>query len=93
MGILLLIIAAASLMLNAYQWQERRIERKDTEALIAESARLEDEVAKFKGLYENERLHSSWAVGRIKDQQAVIDQLKNGIWPKSKKARKEVGHD
>lgn len=93
MGILLLVIAAASLMLNVYQWQEHRIDKKQTDSLIADSARLEAEVKKYTGLYDNEKLHSAWAVGRIKDQQAVIDQLKAGVMPKPKRARKEARND
>ena len=93
MTITLLIIAVASLALNGYQCAERRIERKETSRLIAEGAVLEAKYSELKGVYDNERLHKEWAIGRIKDQQAVIDQLKAGASPRARRttnrARKE----
>lgn len=77
MTITLLIIAAASIALNVFQWMERKMERKETDKLIAEAALLEDKHDKLTKVYQNEKLHREWAVGRIQDQQAVIDRLTN----------------
>ena len=88
MTITLLIIAAASIALNVFQYMERRIERKDTRSLIEENALTNEELADIKAKYQNEVHHKEWAIGRIKDQQAVIDQLKKGVMPK--KSRKEA---
>ena len=89
----LAILAGASLMLNAYQWAERRQEKKETQRLVTESALLEAEHQKLVATYNNEKLHKEWAIGRIKDQQAVIDQLKAGLAPKKPyKPRKEADH-
>ena len=75
MTITLLIIAAASIALNVFQWMERKMERKDTDKLIADAALLEEKHEKLTKVYQNEKLHREWAVGRIQDQQAVIDRL------------------
>ena len=77
MTITLLIIAAASIALNVFQYMERREERKETDKLIADAALLEDKHDKLVKTYQNEKLHREWAVGRIQDQQAVIDRLTN----------------
>lgn len=77
MLITLTIIAITSLLMNGAQWVERRIERKETEKFIREGARLEEELKSLTATYNNEKLHREWAMGRIKDQQAVIDQLKS----------------
>lgn len=94
MTITLLIITAASIALNVFQFMERRIEKKEVNKLVEKSALLEQEHQKLTAVYNNEKLHKEWAIGRIKDQQAVIDQLKSNIM--SKKAyrpRKEVRND
>ena len=90
-----IILACASLMLNVYQWAERKAERKETNKLIADGALLEDKVNDLQTKYDNEVLHKNWAIGRIKDQQAVIDRLSAMSAPvkKSFKARKEAHHD
>lgn len=98
MVITLLIIAVASLMLNVYQWQERRIERKETNKLVADAAMLEHKCDELTKAYNNEVQHVGWAKGRIKDQQAVIDRLKaiGNVSEKTKyvhKQRKEESHD
>lgn len=93
MTITLLIIAAASIALNVFQYMERKMERKGTAKLIADGALLEDELAKTKAEYQNEIHHKECAIGRIKDQQAVIDQLKKGVTLKrTSKSRKEADH-
>ena len=89
-----IILACASLMLNVYQWAERKNERKELAKLISKGARLEDKVNDLQTKYDNEVLHKNWAIGRIKDQQAVIDQLKSNIMSKKAyKTRKETSHD
>ena len=90
MTITLLIIAAASITLNVFQYMERKMERKETNTLIEENALTNEELADIKAKYQNEIHHKEWAIGRIKDQQAVIDQLKKGVMPK--KSRKEADH-
>ena len=75
--ITLLIVAASSLMLNVYQWAERKAERKETDKLVADAAQLEYKYNDLLKTYQNEKLHRQWAIGRINDQQAVIDQLKS----------------
>lgn len=89
-----IILACASLMLNVYQWAERKNERKELTNLISKGARLEDKVNDLQAKYDNEVLHKNWAIGRIKDQQAVIDQLKS-VAPTKKnyKTRKDASHD
>lgn len=77
MTITLLIVAASSLMLNVYQWAERKAERKETDKLVADAAQLEYKYNDLLKTYQNEKLHRQWAIGRINDQQAVIDQLKS----------------
>lgn len=88
MTITLLIIAAVSIALNVFQYMERKMERKETRTLIKCGAELEAKLASLKDEYENEVHHKEWAIGRIKDQQAVIDQLKMNIRPK--RERKEA---
>lgn len=89
--ITLLVLAIASMMCNAVQYKEREIERKEANANIATLAKMEVELAEAKEKYENEVLHSKWAIGRIKDQQATIDKLKT-IQPKKYHSR-DMNHD
>lgn len=94
MTITLLIITAASIALNVFQFMERRIEKKEVNKLVADGALLEQEHQKLTAVYNNEKLHKEWAIGRIKDQQAVIDQLKSNImFKKAYRPRKEVRND
>ena len=90
MTITLLIIAVASIALNVFQYMERRIEQRDTRTFIEENVLINEQLADIKEKYQNEIHHKEWAIGRIKDQQAVIDQLKKGVMPK--KSRKEADH-
>ena len=80
--ITLLIIAASSIALNVFQWMERKMERKETNRLVAEAALLERDHEKLVKTYQNEKLHREWAVGRIQDQQAVINKLTSINKPK-----------
>ena len=82
MTITLLIIAASSIALNVFQFMERRAERKETNRLVAEAALLERDHEKLVKTYQNEKLHREWAVGRIQDQQAVINKLTSINKPK-----------
>lgn len=86
--ITLLILAIASMMCNALQFKEREIEKKEANANIATLAKMEVELADAKEKYENEVLHSKWAIGRIKDQQATIDKL-SAIQPKRYRRKEE----
>ena len=82
MTITLLIIASASIALNVFQFMERMAERKETNRLVAEAALLERDHEKLVKTYQNEKLHREWAVGRIQDQQAVINKLTSINKPK-----------
>ena len=77
MLITLLIVAVASLMLNVYQWTEHKVEKRENRQMVEELALLESKHQELTDTYNNEKLHREWAMGRIKDQQAVIDQLKS----------------
>ena len=89
MTITLLIITAASIALNVFQCMERRIEKKDADKSIEENAKLQDRYNSLIKTYNNEKLHKEWAIGRIKDQQACIDQLRQGKTKRTYKTRKE----
>ena len=82
MTITLLIIAASSIALNVFQLMERVAERKETNRLVADAALLERDHEKLVKTYQNEKLHREWAVGRIQDQQAVINRLTSINKPK-----------
>jgi hypothetical protein len=73
--ITLLILAIASLMCNVAQYQERRIERKETNGYIADLAKMEGQLAEAQQTYLNEKNHREWAIGRIKDQATLIKSL------------------
>ena len=87
MTITLLIIASASIALNVFQFMERKMERKETNRLVAEAALLESKYDKLLKTYNNEKLHREWAVGRIQDQQAVINKLTSINKPKRQQPR------
>jgi len=91
MTITLLIIAAASIALNVFQFMERRIEKKEINKLVADGALLEKEHQKLTAVYNNEKLHKEWAIGRIKDQQAAIDQLKANMELRPKRTFSKKG--
>lgn len=86
--ITILIVAISSLMLNVYQWAERRAEKKEYKKTVRDAAVLEEKHRELTNIYNNEKSHREWAIGRIKDQQAVIDQLKRNKDTK----RKGGGH-
>lgn len=87
MTITLLIIAASSIALNVFQFMERIAERKETNRLVAEAALLERDHEKLVKTYQNEKLHREWAVGRIQDQQAVINKITSINKPKRQQPR------
>ena len=87
--ITLLIIAVACAAMNVLQYIERRIERNETNRIIAKAARLEHERDEMESKFNNEKLHREWAIGRIKDQDKVIKQLERNIKPRRKEANNE----
>ena len=89
MEITLIIFAVACAAMNVLQYMERRIERNETNAIIAKAARLERERDEMEASYKNEKLHREWAIGRIKDQDKVIKQLERNIKPRRKEASNE----
>jgi len=82
----LLIIAVACAAMNVLQCMERRIERNETNRIIAKAARIERERDEMEASYKNEKPHREWAIGRIKDQDKVIKQLERNIRPRRKEA-------
>ena len=91
MQITLAIIAVASIALNIIQGMGNWMERKQQTQLIKDAALLEEKHLKLEETYKNEKLHREWAIGRIQDQQAVIDQLRGNLAQKKpKKGRKEA---
>ena len=86
MEITLIIIAVACGTMNVLQYMERRIERNETNRIIAKAARLEHDLEEMEASYKNEKLHREWAIGRIKDQDKVIKQLERNINPRRKEA-------
>ena len=74
-AITLLVIAAASIAINVFQFMERRMEKKEADELARKATIKELDYDALLKAYNNEKLHKEWAIGRIKDQQAVIDRL------------------
>lgn len=88
MTIALIIIAAASIVMNVVLWLDKKNIRKECNQFIADNASLEYRLNELTQKYDNEVKHREWAIGRIKDQQTVIRQLERGAKPR--KQRKEA---
>ena len=88
MTIALIIIAAASIVMNVVLWLDKKASRKECNQFIADNASLEYRLDELSQKYDNEVEHRRWAIGRIKDQQTVIRQLERGAKPR--KQRKEA---
>ena len=88
MTIALIIIAAASIVMNVVLWLDKKAARKECNQFIADNASLEYRLDELSQKYDNEVEHRRWAIGRIKDQQTVIRQLERGAKPR--KVRKEA---
>ena len=88
MTIALIIIAAASIVMNVVLWLDKKAARKECNQFIADNASLEYRLDELSQKYDNEVEHRRWAIGRIKDQQTVIRQLERGAKPR--KPRKEA---
>lgn len=86
--IALVIIAAASIVMNVVLWLDKKAARKECNQFIADNASLEYRLNELTQKYDNEVKHREWAIGRIKDQQTVIRQLERGAKPR--KQRKEA---
>ena len=91
MTIALIIIAAASIVMNVVLWLDKKAARKECNQFIADNASLEYRLDELTQKYDNEVEHRRWAIGRIKDQQTVIRQLERGAKPR--KVRKEVSDE
>ena len=91
MNIALIIIAAASIVMNVVLWLDKKAARKECNQFIADNASLEYRLNELTHKYDNEVKHREWAIGRIKDQQTVIRQLERGAKPR--KVRKEVSDE
>lgn len=85
--IALIIIAAASIVMNVVLWLDKKNIRKECNQFIADNASLEYRLNELTQKYDNEVKHREWAIGRIKDQQTVIRQLERGA---KRKQRKEA---
>lgn len=81
----LIVLAVASVCINILQWIERRGERAEQRRIIAQGAALEHKLDEVQALYDNEVKHREWAIGRIKDQQKVINQLERNYKPRPRK--------
>ena len=88
MNIALIIIAAASIVMNVVLWLDKKAARKECNQFIADNASLEYRLDELTQKYDNEVEHRRWAIGRIKDQQTVIRQLERGAKPR--KVRKDA---
>ena len=91
MTITLIIIAAASIVMNVVLWLDKKAARKECNQFIADNASLEIKLNELTQKYDNEVEHRRWAIGRIKDQQTVIRQLERGAKPR--KVRKEADNE
>ena len=91
MTIALIIIAAASIVMNVVLWLDKKAARKECNQFIADNASLEYRLDELSQKYDNEVEHRRWAIGRIKDQQTVIRQLERGAKPS--KQRKEADNE
>jgi hypothetical protein len=91
MTIALIIIAAASIVMNVVLWMDKKAARKECNQFIADNASLEYRLDELSQKYDNEVEHRRWAIGRIKDQQTVIRQLERGAKPR--KVRKEADNE
>jgi uncharacterized DUF497 family protein len=91
MTIALIIIAAASIVMNVVLWMDKKAARKECNQFIADNAALEVRLDELTEKYDNEVEHRRWAIGRIKDQQTVIRQLERGTKPR--KQRKEADNE
>jgi hypothetical protein len=91
MTIALIIIAAASIVMNVVLWLDKKAARKECNQFIADNASLEYRLDELSQKYDNEVEHRRWAIGRIKDQQTVIRQLERGAKPR--KPRKEADNE
>ena len=91
MTIALVIVAAASIVMNVVLWLDKKAARKECNQFIADNASLECRLDELSQKYDNEVEHRRWAIGRIKDQQTVIRQLERGAKPR--KQRKEADNE
>ena len=91
MTIALVIISAASIVMNVVLWLDKKAARKECNQFIADNASLEYRLDELSQKYDNEVEHRRWAIGRIKDQQTVIRQLERGAKPR--KVRKEADNE
>lgn len=87
----MIIIAAASIVMNVVLWMDKKAARKECNQFIADNASLEYRLNELTQKYDNEVKHREWAIGRIKDQQTVIRQLERGAKPR--KQRKEADNE
>jgi hypothetical protein len=91
MTIALVIVAAASIVMNVVLWMDKKAARKECNQFIADNASVEYRLDELSQKYDNEVEHRRWAIGRIKDQQTVIRQLERGAKPR--KQRKEADNE
>ena len=91
MTIALVIVAAASIVMNVVLWLDKKAARKECNQFIADNASLECRLDELSQKYDNEVEHRRWAIGRIKDQQTVIRQFERGAKPR--KQRKEADNE
>ena len=80
----LAVAAGGGIMSSVVQWRSRKDERREYQQWIKANAALELERDELQSKYDNERKHTSWAIGRIKDQSATIRSLEQMLKSASK---------
>ena len=80
----LAVAAGGGIMSSVVQWRSRKDERREYQQWIKANASLELERDELQAKYDNERRHTSWAIGRIKDQSASIRSLEKMLKAASK---------
>lgn len=81
---MLAVAAGGGIMSSVVQWRSRKEDREEYQQWIKANAALEAERDDLQMKLDNERRHTSWAKGRIKDQSATIRSLERMLKEASK---------
>ena len=85
----LAVVSSASIALNFGFFAEARHKDKECNDFIKDAALLEKQLADTKAELANEKMHREWAIGRIKDQDALIKGLSHALKSASKDRYKQ----
>lgn len=77
--ITLAIVAGMAVAAAIMQWSAMRNTRRENMHWLKENARLENELADVTAKYENEKQHTSWAIGRVKDLSSLNRGLERAL--------------